>query len=101
MPAARLLRPFERFAMNPDECRAAREKLQWSRQELARAADVPLGFIAAFEDGKETPAFLAGYEVEMRQSLEAVGIGFPSEIADGRTSPAGITYSPRDRRETN
>jgi hypothetical protein len=62
---------------------------------------VPLWFIAAFEDGKETPGFLAGYELDMRDALESVGIGFPFEIIDGQSAPAGITYSPRDKRETN
>jgi hypothetical protein len=31
---------------------------------LATATNVPLWFIAAFEDGKATPDFLAGYEVD-------------------------------------
>jgi hypothetical protein len=81
--------------MSPDQCRAARERLNWSRHDLSQAADVPLWFIAAFEDGKETPAFLAGYEIDMRNALESVGIGFPSEAIDGQVAPAGITYSPK------
>jgi hypothetical protein len=32
-----------------------------------------LWFIAAFEDGKATPNFLAGYEVDLRAALEAAG----------------------------
>ncbi len=87
--------------MSPDQCRAARDRLNWSRSQLSQAADVPLWFIAAFEDGKETPSFLAGYEVDMRNALESVGIGFPFEIVDGQVAPAGITYSPRDKNETN
>jgi hypothetical protein len=36
---------------------------------------VPLWFIAAFEDEEETPAFLAGHEVDVRNALESAGIG--------------------------
>jgi hypothetical protein len=35
--------------MTPDQCRAARERLNWTRDELRKAADVPLWFVAAFE----------------------------------------------------
>jgi len=87
--------------MSPDQCRAARERLNWTRYELSQAADVPLWLLVAFEDGKETPAFLAGYEVDLRNALESVGIGFPLEILDGQVAPAGITYSPPDKSETN
>jgi len=31
---------------------------------------VPSWFIAAFEDGKETPDFLAGYEIDLRAALD-------------------------------
>ena len=68
---------LERFAMSPDQCRAARERLNWTRHQLSQAADVPLWFIAAFEDGKETAAFLAGYELAMRDAFEAAGVRFP------------------------
>ena len=87
--------------MSPEQCREAREKLKWTRQELAKAAEVPLWFIAAFEDGKDIPEFSAAYEADMRRVFEEVGIGFPFEIADGRIRGAGITYSPRDKGETH
>jgi hypothetical protein len=32
---------------------------------------VPWRFIAAFEDGKDTPDFLAGYEIDLRAALES------------------------------
>jgi len=70
--------------MSPDQCRAARERLNWTRRELSEATDVPLWFIAAFEDGKEMAAFLAGYELAMRDAFEAFGIGFQYEIEDGK-----------------
>jgi hypothetical protein len=55
--------------MTPDECRAARERLNWTRDELRKAADVPLWFIAAFEDGKETPGFLVCWEMAIEAAL--------------------------------
>lgn len=87
--------------MSPDQCREARERLKWTRQQLAVAADVPLWFIAAFEDGRDTAAFLAHYEIAMRKTLEDVGVGFLFAIGNGRLVPAGITYSPREKRETD
>jgi ribosome-binding protein aMBF1 (putative translation factor) len=62
--------------MTGEKCREARERLAWTRLELATATNVPLWFIAAFEDGKATPDFLVCYEVELRAALEAAGVGF-------------------------
>jgi len=70
--------------MTPEQCRAARDKLRWTRAELSDAARVPLWFIAAYEDGKDTAEFLAGFEVDMQRVFEEAGIGFPLEIAAGR-----------------
>jgi ribosome-binding protein aMBF1 (putative translation factor) len=53
-----------------EQCREARGRLNWARHELAEAADVPLWFIVAFEDGKATPDILAAYEVDLRAALE-------------------------------
>ncbi|MFZ2107500.1 MAG: helix-turn-helix domain-containing protein [Roseiarcus sp.] len=39
--------------MTGDQCRKARERLGWTRFELAAATNVPVWFIAAFEDGKD------------------------------------------------
>ena len=55
--------------MTPDQCRAARERLNWTRDELRKAADVPLWFIAAFEDGRETPGFLVCWEIAIETAL--------------------------------
>ena len=46
--------------MTGEERREARERLNWTRLDLATATNVPVWFIAAFEDGKATPDFLAG-----------------------------------------
>ncbi len=82
--------------MSPDQCRQARDVLKWTRGELAQATGVTLEVVAAFEDGREvSPA----YEASIRAALEAVGIDFPFEIANGRARPADVIYSPRDRKE--
>ena len=56
--------------MTGDQCRKARERRDWTRHQPATATDVPLWFIAAFEDGKATPDFLAGQEIDLRVALE-------------------------------
>jgi hypothetical protein len=64
--------------------------------EEARAAGVTPWVVTAFEDEREvSPAD----EAAIRAALEAVGISFSFEIANGRARPAGVTYSPRDRNE--
>jgi len=60
--------------MTGEQCPAARERMGWTRLELATATDVPLRFVGAFEDGKTTPDFLAGYEVDLSAVLEAAGV---------------------------
>ena len=85
-----------RGRVSPDQCRQARDILKWTPRELAEAAAVTPWVVAAFEEGREvSPA----YEEAIRSALEAVGIGFPFEIANGRARPAGVTYSPRDRKK--
>jgi hypothetical protein len=60
--------------MTGDQCREARERLDWTRLQLGTVADVPAWFIAAFEDGKTAPDFLAGYEVDSSAALESTGV---------------------------
>ena len=50
--------------------------------------------VAAFEEGRDV---LPIDEAAIRAALEAIGISFSFEIANGRARPAGVTYSPRDR----
>jgi DNA-binding XRE family transcriptional regulator len=85
-----------RARVSPNQCRQARDILKWTPSELAEAAGVTPWIIAAFEEGREvSPA----HEEAIRTALEAVGIGFPFEIANGSARPAGVTYSPGDRKE--
>ena len=82
--------------MSPDQCRKARDILKWTASELAGSAGVTPWVVSAFEEGREvSPA----HQDLIRAALEAVGIGFPFEIANGRARSAGVTYSPRDRKE--
>ena len=63
---------------------------------LAGAADVAPEVISTLEEGREVSP---GHEEAIRSALEAEGIGFPFESANGCVRPAGVTYSPRDRKE--
>jgi len=62
--------------MTGEECREARERLNWTRLDLSTATNVPLWFIAAFEDGRSTPDLLVAYEIDLRAVLEAAGAEF-------------------------
>jgi DNA-binding XRE family transcriptional regulator len=84
--------------MSPEQCRQARDILKWTRGELAEAAGVNPSVVDGLEDGR---GILPDYEAAIRTSLEAMGIGFSFEIVNGRHSPAGVTYSPRERDETH
>lgn len=82
--------------MSPKQCRQARDILKWTLSELAQAADVTPLVVAAFEeDRKVSPVD----EAAIRATLEAIGISFSFEIANGRARPAGVTHSARDRNE--
>jgi hypothetical protein len=80
--------------VSPDQCRRARDILKWTPSELAQAANVAPCVVTAFEEGREV---LPTDEATIRVALEAVGISFSFEIANGRARPAGVIYSPHDR----
>jgi hypothetical protein len=83
--------------MRAEQCRQARALLNWSQQELAGASRVPVEIVAMFEAGHLVG--MMDCQVAMREAFESVGIGFPFTIERGEALPAGVTYSPRDRRE--
>ena len=83
--------------MTPEQCRAARERLSWSQEDLARAAQVPPEIVAMFEVSELVG--MMDCQVAMREALESVGIGFPFTIERGLFLPASVTYSPPDRRD--
>ena len=74
--------------MTPDQCRAGREHRNWTCDELRKAADVPLWFVDAFEDGKATPDFLVCWEVAMAAALGDAGAGVAAGEL-GRDPPFG------------
>ena len=83
--------------MSPYQCRQARGLLKWSRCDLAHAADVPLWFVAMFEDGKEVRSFYMDYKDSMQKALEARGFEFPFGLIDGEITPLEIAYAPNGK----
>jgi hypothetical protein len=81
--------------MIPNQCRQARDLLKWSRYDLATAADVPLWFVALFEDGKEVRYFYMDYKDSMQKVLEKRGFEFPFGLVDGEICPLNLVYSPK------
>ncbi|MFG1243299.1 helix-turn-helix domain-containing protein [Xanthobacter sp. V7C-4] len=64
--------------MTPEQCRAARAWLDWSQDDLARAASVGLSTVRDFEKGRRVP--IANNLAAMRVALEARGARF---VGDG------------------
>jgi transcriptional regulator with XRE-family HTH domain len=77
--------------MTPEQCRAARAWLDWSQDDLAKAARVGLSTVKDFESGKRTP--IPSTQTAMRVALEKAGIGFPFALDGGETYACGITFS--------
>ena len=78
------------------QCAAARERLGWSRRELAEIALVAERTVAALEDGRSEPHPRAVENV--RLALEAAGAQF-GEGAERRRSAAAEPEAPAvDRR---
>ena len=67
--------------MTPAQSRAARALLEWSQEELAKAAHLGLSTIRDFEKGRRIPSHnnLLG----MRTALEAAGVLFIPENGAG------------------
>jgi transcriptional regulator with XRE-family HTH domain len=75
--------------MTPAQSRAARALLEWSQEELAKAAHLGLSTIRDFEKGRRIPSHnnLLG----MRTALEAAGVLFIPENGAG----AGVRLANR------
>lgn len=67
--------------LTPEQSRAARALLDWSQEEMARAAHLGLSTLRDFEKGRRTPSHnnLAG----MRRALEDAGVIFIAANGDG------------------
>ena len=84
--------------MSPEQCRAARGWLGWSRDDLARKANVSLRTVAAFEREETTPQ--PNNLAAMRRAIEAGGVRL---VFDKNGTAAGILREDADldlRRDT-
>lgn len=69
------------MTLSPAQCRAARALIQWSQDDLAKAAKVAKPTIANFEAGNSQP-----YDrtlVDIRRALETAGTEFIPENGGG------------------
>ena len=64
--------------MTPQQCREARERLKWSRHELADAAGVPVLIVTDYEN--QGVVTIAHWLDALREALKAAGIEFPCEV---------------------
>jgi transcriptional regulator with XRE-family HTH domain len=81
----RLLQPEDAMTVTPEQSRAARALLNWSRSDLAKAAGVGQSTIAKFERRERTPH--ASNLAAIRAALETAGIVF---IEGDDTMGAGL-----------
>lgn len=77
--------------LTPAQCRAARGLLEWSQDELAKAAHLGLSTIRDFERGRRVPGHnnLLG----ITHALETAGVHFIPENGGG----AGVRLRDRSR----
>ena len=71
----------EKSTLLPEQCRAARAMLGWSRKQLASAAEVAVGTVIDFERGARQP-----YKrtlSDLRRAFESSGIVFLEANEDG------------------
>jgi DNA-binding transcriptional regulator YiaG len=75
------------FEMSPNQCRAARGWLKWSRGHLSARSGVSVSIIREFENGRIAPVRAV---TALRATLEIAGIGFAFVYGSGA---CGITYA--------
>ena len=69
--------------MTPSQCRIARDLLDWSVADLARAAGVSVITVRKFEGGKMAPTTARTSVSLMRRALEGAGIRFSRDNGEG------------------
>ena len=69
--------------MTPDQVRAARKLLGWSRYRLAAQSDIPPGAVADFEQGLDRQSVTPERLTAIRAALEAAGVEFTDGDAPG------------------
>ena len=74
--------------MSPEQCRAARAWLDWSQDDLAKAANVSLSTVRDYEKGRRVP--IANNLAAMRVALEREGMGF---VSNGGGEPVGLSFA--------
>ena len=75
--------------MTPQQCRAARGWLDWSQEQLAKAANVSLSTVRDYEKGRRVP--IANNLSAMASALAAAGVELTDDgirKAAGESSPA-------------
>jgi transcriptional regulator with XRE-family HTH domain len=75
------MRKLSAFRMTPQQCKAARALIEFTQQDLAKAARVGLQTLADFERGARQP-----YErtlADIQEALEDAGIEFILENGGG------------------
>ncbi len=90
-----LLTLFDGFEINegmitPAQCRAARGLINWTQDDLAKAAEIGVVTVRHFESGKAEPR--SATLVVIRQALEAAGVEFIPKNGGG----AGVRTRLRD-----
>jgi transcriptional regulator with XRE-family HTH domain len=68
--------------MLPEQCRAARGWLNWTQDDLAKAASVSLSTVRDFERGKRAP--MRNNLAAMAQALMRAGITFSELGVEGK-----------------
>ena len=86
------------WVMTPQQCRAARGWLDWSQEDLAKAANVALSTVRDFEKVRRKP--IANNLNAMAEALRANGVEFVDNGLICRALPldsstVGSTDSPR------
>ncbi len=81
-----------RASMTPEQCKQARGLLNWSRADLAEAAELPVLVVEMFE--ADELVGLPSCEIAMRDVFSAAGIGFPELDAHSRRAPNSVTFAP-------
>ena len=71
----------DKNTITPEQCRAARALLGWSRAELAKRAKVAKATLADFEAGKRTP--YARTLADVLAALESAGVEFTNGDTPG------------------